>query len=374
VLTYAGVERLLSADGRVQGVELRDELSPAAGEAIRVLAPVVINVAGPWVDQVLAKDGDSEPAPLIGGTKGSHLITGAFPGGPSEAMYVAARSDGRPFFIIPWNDQYLIGTTDLRYTGNLDRVVITAAEIDYLLAETNRVIPGAGLDRAAIHYTYAGVRPLPHVPKGAAGAITRRHLLHDHAEAGTQGLMSVVGGKLTTYRELADLAVDWVQRQLGEAVTPSRTGREPLPGALALDPDPGARRRRLLATTGLTARSAEHLADVYGGRAGEVVALATSDDLLQPFDDWSGAIGAEVLFAFANEAAATLTDVLMRRTMVGLGPDLGLGASHRAAAIAAAHLGWDAARVDQELAAYRAFVQRFCLPGGDDGAVKAATG
>src|SRR5690606_22295094 len=107
---------------------------------------------------------------------------------------VAARSDGRPFFIIPWNDQYLIGTTDLRYSGDLDRVVITEAEIDYLLEETNRVIPGAGLDRSAIHYTYAGVRPLPHVAKGAAGAITRRHLLHDHAGAGMRGLLSVVGG------------------------------------------------------------------------------------------------------------------------------------------------------------------------------------
>jgi glycerol-3-phosphate dehydrogenase len=357
VLTYTKACRILVENGRVRGVELADELGNAP--TVTVPAPVVVNVAGPWVDELLDTGRDASRQPLIGGTKGSHLVVGAFPGAPREALYAAARADGRPFFIIPWNDQYLIGTTDTRFAGDLDRLQASDEEIDYLLAETNRLIPEANLTRDAIHYTYAGVRPLPFVPRGEAGAITRRHLLHDHAGTGARGLLSIIGGKLTTYRELADQAVDWVQRSLGLAVTPAPTEREALPGARDLGADPAALRCRLVSGARVPERSAGHLVEVYGGRATDVLALATSDDLRRPFDAWSGAIGAEVLFAINAEGARTLTDVLMRRTMVGLGPDLGRGADEAAAAIATAHLGWSDARAKREVASYRAYTARF---------------
>ncbi len=360
LLTYARVERIVVEAGRARGVELVDLLQAGAGPVV-VRAPVIINVAGPWVDEVLAGVPGREPAPLLGGTKGSHLVVGGFAGAPDQALYAAAREDGRPFFIIPWNDQYLIGTTDVWFHGDLDCLVASEAEIDYLLAETNRVIPGAGLSRAAIHYTYAGVRPLPFVPAGRAGAITRRHLLHDHGRDGVTGLFSVVGGKLTTYRELAVHAVDRAQRALGLPLTPSTTERTPLPGTPGADGDFALFRRRFVAESGLPERSAGHLADTYGVRANDVLALATTDDLRRSFDDASGAIGAEVLFAFAHEAAQTLTDVLMRRTMVGLGPELGIGADQVAADIAARHLGWERGRCIQEVDAYRAYVERFRL-------------
>ncbi|HEV7681148.1 MAG TPA: glycerol-3-phosphate dehydrogenase/oxidase, partial [Pyrinomonadaceae bacterium] len=151
VLTYARVEKLIVDNGEVRGVEFsRDPrvlsmMGRGSGPTViggseferqTASAPIVINAAGPWVDQLLTDTGSPQ---LIGGTKGSHIIVARFSGAPRTAIYVEAQSDGRPFFIIPWNRKYLIGTTDIRYGGNLDDVKISSDEIDYLLAETNRV-------------------------------------------------------------------------------------------------------------------------------------------------------------------------------------------------------------------------------------------
>ena len=363
LLTYARVTRLLSRGGAVAGVALVDVLDE--GNEVEVEAPVTINVAGPWVDQVLAagsvdptNGAASPPARLIGGTKGSHLVVAPFPGAPRDALYVEARRDGRPFFIIPWNGLILIGTTDLRYEGDLDRVVATEEEIAYLLEETDRILPAAGLTRDDVLYSYAGIRPLPYQPGGKEAAISRRHLIHDHVEA--PGLLSIVGGKLTTFRELAEQAVDAVTRKLGRPVPSSQTERLSLPGARADDGAVAGYRRRFLAESGLPERTANHLLRVYGTRAGDIVALAASEsDLRQPFDGFTGAIGAEVVWAVREEQAETLADVLLRRTMVGLGPDVGLGAVEAAAEIGRRHLGWDVIRAAVEVEAYREQVERF---------------
>src|ERR687886_1316775 len=162
VLTYARVERLVVEGGAVRGVEFLDLLGGAAHAA---RARVVLNVAGPWVDEVLGGT-DAGVERLIGGTKGSHLVVRPFPGAPDAALYVEALEDGRPFFIIPWDGKYLVGTTDERYAGDLDRVRADGREIEYLLREANRAVPSAGLTRADVLYTYPGVRPLPFVAGG----------------------------------------------------------------------------------------------------------------------------------------------------------------------------------------------------------------
>src|ERR671933_1146355 len=209
VLTYAKVERLIVEDGNVTGVKFTDVLG---GERYTAHAPVTVNVAGPWVDEVLHKldrYGKSEER-MIGGTKGSHLIVDPFPGAPRTALYVEARKDGRPYFIVPWNGRYLIGTTDIRYGGDLDLVVADDEEIDYLVNETNTVIPSANLTRDDILFTYSGVRPLPYEPEGAEGSVSRGHIIYDHAEHEPKigNLFSIVSGKLTTYRNLSRETVD----------------------------------------------------------------------------------------------------------------------------------------------------------------------
>jgi glycerol-3-phosphate dehydrogenase len=358
IRTYHQVDQVLCADGRVLGVTGTDLLT---GGPFRYAAPVVINVAGPWVDEVLARSNLEQRSRLIGGSKGSHIIVDPFPGAPRDALYAEARQDGRPFFIIPWNDLYLVGTTDTRYDGDLENVMAEEWEIDLLISETNRIIPTANLTRESVHYTYAGVRPLPHAPGVSEGTITRRHIMQDHeleASGGARGLISIVGGKLTTYRELAQQCVDLVLGKLGRTAIRSRTAEMSLPGGRT-DLAWGEFAASFARESGLPRRTVEHLLRVYGARAPEVLATATTPDLREMFDPLTGAIAAEVLWAFREEGARTLADVIARRTMTGLGPDAGIGADVAAAKIARDTLGWDAGKVDMEVDAYRRWVSRY---------------
>jgi glycerol-3-phosphate dehydrogenase len=375
VLNYARVDRLLTESGNVTGVEFTDVLG---GGRYEVRAPVTVNVAGPWVDEVLRGMDSGSANRMIGGTKGSHLVVDPFPGAPKgEALYVEARKDGRPYFIVPWNGRYLIGTTDFRYEGDLDYVSADDDEIDYLLEETNYVIPEANLAREDVLFTYSGVRPLPFQPEGAEGSVTRSHIIYDHSRGrgvGTKGssigegaprvggLISIVGGKLTTYRNLSRQTVDMVYDKLGRDAPESRTARAPLPGGATDDFEAFA--AGFKATSGLTDDLAERLLMLYGVRAPEVLEIAGDDPSLKmPLGPSAtvetGIIGAEVLYAFHHELAQTLSDVLLRRTMVGMGPRVGLDVDEAATQVAVEHLGWTAERARSEVEAYRDFVKRY---------------
>jgi len=363
VLTYAEVKRLIVENGNVVGVEFEDALS---GERYTGHAPVTVNVAGPWVDEVLGgmeRYGGSEER-MIGGTKGSHLIVDPFPGAPKTALYVESREDGRPYFIVPWNGRYLIGTTDTRYEGDLDYVVADDEEIDYLLDETNHVIPEANLTWDDILFTYSGVRPLPHQPEGAEGGVTRRHIVYDHSEKDPKigGLVSIIGGKLTTYPTLSRETVDRVYKKLDRKAPKSRTDEVPLPGGATEDFEAFA--TEFKAESGLAEEISERLIKLYGVRAADVLELAGGDDSLKtplsaPASAQTCIIGAEVLYAFRREMAEKLGDVLLRRTMVGMGPDVGLGVDEAAAQVAVRHLGWTEERAEREVREYRDYVQRY---------------
>lgn len=342
-------------------------------------ARVVINAAGPWVDRVLAESAGNATR-LIGGTKGSHLIVAPFPGAPDTAIYVEAETDNRPFFIIPWNGNYLIGTTDIRYDGDLDNVLVESEEIDYLLRETNRVIPKARLTREQILYTYSGVRPLPFTSDRDEQSITRQHFIRAHPRF--DNLFSIVGGKLTTYRSLAEQTVDLVCRKLertwdrGHPARNDRgslkctTAREPLPGARGSSPtiregvhirtdQVDSDEERHSGGAALSDSTLARLSRIYGTRAPLILDLVSDDSsLAEVFDSETGAIAAEVVFAFKHELAQTLSDCLLRRTMVGLNSTCGLDAARAAAKIAQRHLGWSDTRVDQEVDAYRNEINR----------------
>jgi glycerol-3-phosphate dehydrogenase len=376
VVTYARVDKLLVEDGKIRGVqftrlrsqgfEAQDRLSrgqegglaPALSELATAL--IVINAAGPWVDEVLnASSVDSQR--LIGGTKGSHIIVAPFSGAPGTAIYVEAETDGRPFFIIPWNNKYLIGTTDIRSDGNPDEARLSTDEIDYLLHETNRVLPAAKLTRAQILFAYSGVRPLPYTTHRASQKITRRHFIRPHPQIAN--LLSIVGGKLTTYRSLAEQAVDTVFKKLGQTPGACLTRHEPLPGAETTDfvafcSDFHERSPFSPATN-------ERLLRIYGTRSDLIVKLVEQDESLAAvFDSETGALAAEIVFAFTQEFATTLSDCLLRRTMVGLNSTCGLNEIEAAGRIAHQQLGWSDDRLMEETAAYRQEVLTRFLPRG----------
>ncbi|MEM1262550.1 MAG: glycerol-3-phosphate dehydrogenase [Pseudomonadota bacterium] len=305
------------------------------GQQESALAPVVVNATGPWVDALLDRV-DTDPfVRQMGGTKGSHLIMDRFPGAPEQALYVEARSDGRPFFVLPWNDQLLVGTTDIRDDSPPEELVMSGDEIEYLLTELNGLFPSANVSRDHIRHTYSGLRPLPHQVDGPTSAITRSHIVRHHSDV-ARGLYSVIGGKLTTYRSLAEDCLKQIGRDFDWQLAPCRTRSEILPGSTGV----GATRNQLQRPW-LAERSIEHLLRVYGSRALDVVALAdTNVEWRETVCQWSGALAAEIPFACRFEFARNLDDVINRRTMIGLGPDRGRAAVAAVAALLAAELEW----------------------------------
>ena len=220
VFTRAPVTKLNVEGDSVTGVEFVNE-----GRSHFVQAKIVVNAAGPWIDRVLARAPVESPR-LIGGTKGSHIIVPAFPVAPATAIYLEAQSDRRPFFIVPWNGKYLIGTTDVRFEGDPDDVRCEEWEMDYLLAEANLAFPHASLTRDSVLFTYSGVRPLPWTSDTEEQNITRRHFIRQHPRL--RNLLSIVGGKLTTYRSLAEECVDLVFRKLGRHPPACETAKKAL--------------------------------------------------------------------------------------------------------------------------------------------------
>jgi glycerol-3-phosphate dehydrogenase len=338
VLTYAPVTQVQKNLVKFRFDE-RDE---------SVSGDVIINAAGPWVDEVTQQD-----KKLIGGTKGSHIVVRPFPGASDLAVYVEAESDRRPFFVIPWNDNYLIGTTDDRFEGDLDQLRSETWEVDYLLKETNRVFPRANLKKTDVCYTYSGVRPLPFTGDKDESGITRRHFIREHSSV--KHLFSIVGGKLTTYRSLAEECVDLVFKSLGRTSPRCQTHEVALPGAHSLT--------KFEWPTSHPENVRRRLARVYGSRSIDIIKLCQAQpSLAETFNREGNALAAEIVFAFKSEMATTLTDCLMRRTMIGLNADLGRGDAETAAEIGKTYLGWSDERVANELADYNKHLELLSVP------------
>ncbi len=354
IRTKARVEEPVMEAGRVAGVRYRDT---ASGEMQEVRGSLVLNVAGPWIDRIFQRGAPPQPR-LNGGTKGSHLIVDPFPGAPQDVVYYESKTDGRLVLVIPWAGRYMIGTTDLRFDDDPDDARCSAAEMTYLLNEVNQLIPEAKLSPRDVLYTFSGVRPLPYAPGVVEAKIPRSHVLHDHAPD-MPGLVTVVGGKLTTYRQLAEDAVDDALRRLGRGKVACITAKLPFPGA-QFD---AAELRRELTGGGLSQRSAERLIALYGGCARAVAAEARNDkDLLKVIHEGSGAIGAELAFALRHEFAVSLADVLARRLLLAFEPGHALAEAPAMAALIGARFGWDPQRQSAEVEGYKAWLSHLAVP------------
>jgi glycerol-3-phosphate dehydrogenase len=366
VVTHTTVTSLVLEGSRVVGVRTRDNRTGAEEE---VRACLTVNAGGPWVDRILGDQVLSRR--LIGGTKGSHVVVDPFPGAPDTCIFFEAASDQRPIFVFPWEGRYFLGSTDITFEGDLDEITASDAEVEYLIDETNRIIPGAHLRKEDVLYSVAGVRPLPHTEGVMDNAkISRGHTVLDHAP-GHPGLLSVIGGKLTTHRALGEDVTDKVLKLLGREKRPCVTRTRPFPGADTADW--AAFEVDFLDSSPLPRRQSRRLLDLYGVRALRVVALIDAEpELGAVVDEESGAVAAEVVLAVREEGAVTLGDVLLRRTLIGLGSDMGLSAAGTCAQVAVRHLGWDEARAEEEVAAYRHELRRFrprmlTRRAGDDG-------
>lgn len=363
VCNYTKVEDIHLANRRITGLTCRDMLSDETFEVATHDKTVVVNTSGPWVDEVCGlSESPVSKGRKIGGTKGSHIIVDSFPGAPDSALYVEAKSDGRPFFIIPWLGQYLIGTTDERYEGRLDNIKADAEEVDYLIAETNAVLPAARLTRDDVRFTYAGVRPLPYAEGKKAGSITRAHILHDHSKEGAENLISLIGGKLTTHRQVGEEFVNAAFRKRGETVPACPTHTRLLPGAILLD-NPKVKQWHERYGDRISPPVLDHLLGIYGARTIDLLALVDdAPDLAQPIVEGLHDIQAQIVFAVRSEMAHTFVDILRRRTTVCMHKNYGFDALPVVAQVLRQHCGWSEECCDRNIRAYHQFMETNCIP------------
>lgn len=344
VRNHTSALEITLVNGRATGVRLRDSIS---GQEYTVAAKWVINAAGPWADMVIQNSGITARR-MVGGVRGSHLVLPLFPGAPQEAVYTEAL-DGRQIFVLPWNGQVLVGTTELADSGDPSTASPSDDEVEYLFKNFARLFPRSGLTTAEIRYSFAGVRPLPYAPGKKYAAVTRRHLLHDHAEEGAAGLISVIGGKLTT---AAALGRD-VARKLGIEM-PERVSVFAVPGhEEGVESVVRQWSRTVACKAKIPEGCAQGIAEWHGRHALAIAHAASVDERLrEPICSHSCHLVAEAVEAVAHESAITLGDILLRRVPVALGPCWSEACSQEAARKIGAAVGWDIARVNQEIEAF----------------------
>jgi glycerol-3-phosphate dehydrogenase len=343
VLNHAQVIDFIRDGDRVLGARVRDAI---AQRNVEIRARYTVVATGPWLDRTITPL-RKRPDPLLRLTKGAHIVTRRT---VQQAHVLFAKSDGRFFFVVPWRDATIVGTTDTDYAGDPGNVVASEQDVRYLQDEARRAFPSAPFDD--IYFTWAGVRALVREEGVSEGQVSRKHALFDHAaREGVEGVLSVVGGKITAYRAIAEEAVDAASRKLARNGR-SRTADEPLPGARAVD---------LAARPGdvtLDAVTRGHLTSIYGGRAREVLDLSRADpSLASPLCPHHRGIEAEIVHAVENEWAQSLGDVLLRRNALGLSACQALDCVDRVADRMGSVLGWDQDRRREEVEAYRREVE-----------------
>ena len=369
VLNYVEVTDLIRDRDRITSLRCKDKLTGNEFEVQGNERAVVVNTSGPWVDDVLRsgqRDGQAAPVgqtQKIGGTKGSHIIVDQFPGAPQDsALYVEAKTDGRPFFIVPFLGMVLIGTTDLRYTGKLDNIKADNEEVDYLLTETNNIIPSAQLSRDDVKFTFSGVRPLPYQDKGAAGSITRSHILYDHTKEGANNLISLIGGKITTYRQVGEEMVEKVFTKQGRAVPACSTRKRPLPGAISPS-DVRIQQTIQAYQDQMPTTTIYHLFSIYGAKALDVLALVDdAPELAEPIAPNLPDIKAQIVYSAQTEYARTLVDITRRRTCLAMKTDYGFNLLPILTDVLQKHCGWSDADVEMQIQHYRNYMEKNCVP------------
>lgn len=350
VATRTKVTGFLREGDRVVGVQARD----LEGQRdLEIRAKVVINAAGVWTDEVQELIGGKAQLD-VDASKGIHLVV------PkdrirSECGFIT-KTEKSVLFVIPWDDFWIIGTTDTAWDFDLAHPAASKTDIDYLLGHVNRLLKDP-LDHRDVIGVWAGLRPLlkPMRKEGEMGETTK--LSREHTVASpVPGLVLVAGGKLTTYRVMARDAVDHAleHSSSGSGATPSSiTDRVPLMGAWGFEARTN-QRVALSRASGLEIGVIDHLLGRYGGLVDEVLALIHErPELGEPLPGAEHYLRAEVLYAATHEGARHLDDVLARRTRVSIETfDRGIHAARPAAELMAEALGWDAAQVDDEVDHY----------------------
>jgi glycerol-3-phosphate dehydrogenase len=351
---YVEVTGLLAAGHRVAGVTARDVLT---GDALDVQARLVVNTSGPWFDRVLGLLNGGHPKRTLRLSKAFNILVkrqlipryavGVYGQGCFNDRDAILNKGSRLFFITPWHGRSLIGTAHLPYDADPDNLSVSEAEIQAFLDEINAAYPVADLKRQDVCFAYGGL--LPAVSYGAGDVqLTKRHRIHDHRmEAGLEGLISVTGVKFTEARHVAEKVVDLVFKKLGKTPPQSPTAITPVYGgqvegfAAFVSQETQSRPR------GLSADVTRDLICRYGVEYPRVLQyLAPSSPDNAPI---ASLLAAEVLHGVHEEMAQKVTDVVFRRTALGMAGSPGDACLKSCAALMAQAHGWNAERMQKEV-------------------------
>ena len=366
VVTHAKVESFVEENGRLVGARIR---SSRTGQEKTVRAKVVVNATGPWTDETrtMSREGAS---PLLRVTKGVHVVVDREKLPIHNAVVCFHPVDERVLFAIPWGDRSYIGTTDTDFDGDLDDLYATAEDVSYLLDAAAEYFPEHPLEVSDVIATWTGLRPLI-APETEREGVAESKVSREHQILiGEDGMITVAGGKLTTFRRMSAEVVDTVLRllRLGDAapreLAESRSDRVPLPGALGWPEDDDASKviARVLETgaPAIDEAIAAHLTGVYGMVAVQVAGLCAADpSLATPLVEGRPEILAQVDWAVHRELAASVSDVMIRRTQLFFRDfEQGLGAVAAVADRMAELLRWSDEERASSIAEYRAEVER----------------
>jgi glycerol-3-phosphate dehydrogenase len=330
-------------DGRLAALTVQDQFG---GQSFVVRARAFVNATGPFADSIRSMANPSLK-PRMRLSKGVHILLPADVLSSCDAMLIPKTEDGRVLFAIPWMGRVLVGTTEQEVAVG-EELLLTREEVEYLLRHLNRYL-SEPVKASQVVGGFAGARPL----LSAGDSRDTKKLARDHQVEldSVSGLVSILGGKWTTYRAMAQDTIDVVQKSLGENPTPCSTLNHPLLGSDGYSSDYW---KALVENFSVSESTARHLAEKYGTRATQLLGLVTKDpNLREPLVKGLAPLGAEVAFAARFEMAMTIEDALARRIVLqSYGWSETIAAAPATADILARELGWSGAIRDSALTEY----------------------
>ncbi len=338
---YVRLEAFLKADGRLAGAVTKDVLT---GRSIEIQSRVVVNATGPWADR-LRRLSRADAAACIAPTKGSHLV---LPRLSQRGLFVQTRSDSRTLFILPWGDYSLVGTTERALKKPLEAVSADSDEVAYLLEEVNRILPQRRVSESDIVTTFAGARPLLAF-SGSANHASREHRI----EIDPHGLISVMGGKYTTYRLIAEQVVDRIISRYRWRAERCVSGRV----RLIEEVQPVAVNEWEMITQRVDPELLSRLLVRYGVEAiGILRRIIQAPVLARPVCSHHLYIEAEFVHAIEEELACTVTDVLARRMRMAWSSCQGVDCLSRLTEIFERCTGMSREMAERQVDAYHQFL------------------
>jgi glycerol-3-phosphate dehydrogenase len=340
IANYVEALEPIREGARIAGMTVRDQLT---GQTLTIKASATVNVAGSHAGVLMNRFGVKRDLPLL---KAMNLLTSRR---ASDMALAAPTAAGRMLTLVPWQGHALIGTSQSASMVRPDDVSVTAAEVQAFVAEANEAFPALGLGPDEVTLVHRGVVPAVPVRNGAP-ALLQAPAVYDHASEGASGAFTVVGVKYTTARAVAERVTNLVANRLGKRVRPSRSATTVLPGAGIADHEALAIETARRFSLELPLTTIRHLIGRYAESGAEIVRLfGERPDLLAPLSPEVQTRRAEIVHVIRREMAVRLSDIVIRRTGLGVQgrpPDDAIRAS---AVIAAAECGWDAQRTADEI-------------------------